>query len=266
MQISCYILTLNRARQLQQVLSSLQGIVDDLLVVDSGSTDGTQEVAAKFGARVIHRTFDDFTTQRTFALSQCRHTWVLAIDSDEVVSPELSARLRQIKASDASEANDAPDAYAIRREWFVLGRKVHCFYPSHCPDFPVRLFRKDRAAYLAGRQVHETIRGFRKAVRIEEPLLHYSCDSIEEMYGKIGLYTTLAARDLRAKQGRPSLAAVVLMPWIVSFKWYVVLGGWRDGIVGAILARYVADSVYQKYLKARWDGDEALPVRERRDF
>ena len=99
--------------------------------------------------------------------------------------------------------------------------------------------------------------------RIDEPLLHYSCDSIEEMYGKLGLYTTLAARDLRAKRGRPSLIEVILMPWIVSFKWYVVVGGWRDGIIGVILARYVADSVYQKYLKARWDNLPAPQVEAR---
>jgi hypothetical protein len=188
---------------------------------------------------------------------------VLTVDSDEIASPELQVRLRQIKASEDTTAGDAPDAYAIRREWFVLKRKVHCFYPSVCPDFPIRLFRRDRAAYLIGRQVHETIRGFTKAVRIDEPLLHYSCDSIEEMYGKLGLYTTLAARDLRAKRGRPSLVEVILMPWIVSFKWYVVVGGWRDGIIGAILARYVADSVYQKYLKARWDNHPAPQIEAR---
>lgn len=253
MKISCYILTLNSARRLEQVLSSLQNIADDLLVVDSGSTDGTQDLAAGFGARVIYRRFDDFTTQRNFAVLQCRHNWILTIDSDEVVSPELLARLRLIKEAEASIRKSAPDAYAIRREWIVLRRKVHCFYPSRCPDFPIRLFRKDRAAYLLGRKVHETIRGFHKALRIEEPLLHYSCDSVEELYGKMNLYTTLASHDLWAKRGRPSLAEVLVMPWVVGFKWYVLLGGWRDGIVGAILARYVMDTVYQKYLKARCD-------------
>lgn len=244
-------LTLNRAAHLPQVLSSLEGIADDLLVVDSGSTDGTQDIAARFGARVIHRAFDDFTTQRTFAVSQCRHNWVLAIDSDEVVSPALSDRLRELKSSPEASMEGSPDAYAIKREWFVLGRRVHSFYPSHCPDFPVRLFRKDRATYLVGRQVHETIRGFNKALRIDEPLLHYSCNSIQEMYGKVGLYTTLAARDLVAKRGRPGFGEAILMPWIVCLKWYVLNGGWRDGRVGMILARYVWDTVHLKYAKAR---------------
>lgn len=252
MQLSCYILTLNSGRLLGKVLSSLEGIADELLIVDSGSTDGTQDIAGKFGARVVYRAFDDFTTQRNFAVSQCRHGWVLAIDSDEVVSPALSARLRQLKSSGRDSFEGAPDAYAIRRDWFVLGRRVHCFYPSHCPDFPVRLFRKDRAAYLAGRQVHETLRGFTKAQRIDEPLLHYSCDSMDEMYGKVGLYTTLAASDLVARKGRrPGLGEAFLMPWLVSLKWYLIHGGWRDGSVGMILGRYVWDTVRQKYRKAR---------------
>jgi glycosyltransferase involved in cell wall biosynthesis len=171
-QISCYILTHNRALHLEQVLASLADIPDELVVVDSGSTDGTQEIAARFGARVIHRAFDNFTAQRNFAVSQCRHDWVFTIDSDEVLSPELADRLRRLKSTIAAE--DEVDAYAVRREWYVLGRRVHAFYPSHCPDYPVRLFRKSRAAYLEGRQVHETLRGFRKAERILEPLLHYS--------------------------------------------------------------------------------------------
>jgi glycosyltransferase involved in cell wall biosynthesis len=257
-QISCYILTHNRALHLEQVLASLADIPDELVVVDSGSTDGTQEIAARFGARVIHRAFDNFTAQRNFAVSQCRHDWVFTIDSDEVLSPELADRLRRLKSTIAAE--DEVDAYAVRREWYVLGRRVHAFYPSHCPDYPVRLFRKSRAAYLEGRQVHETLRGFRKAERILEPLLHYSCGSVEELYGKMGLYTTLAARDLLAQGGRPSLLALLFRPPAISLKWYLWHGGWRDGSVGAILARYVYDTVYQKYLKARYDGPPARPA------
>lgn len=248
--ISCYILTLNRAKQLRKVLEPLRAIADEIVVVDSGSTDGTQAIAAESGATVIHRTFDDFTTQRAFAVSQCRHDWILAVDSDELMSPELAARLTAIKER---LDIDGPDAYAVRREWYVLGRKVHCFYPSRCPDFPIRLFRKDGAGYLAGRHVHETIRGFRQAGLLDEPLLHHTCETVEELYGKIGLYTTLAAQDLRAAKGRPAMALVFLMPAVTALKWYLVEGGWRDGWLGLVLARYVSDTVYQKYLKARFD-------------
>jgi glycosyltransferase involved in cell wall biosynthesis len=255
---SCYILAYNSARHLAGALAPLVGLADELIVIDSGSTDGTQEIAARFGARVIHRAFDNFTAQRNFALSQCRHDWVFTIDSDEVLSPELADRLRHLKNTITAE--DAVDAYAVRREWYVLGRRVHAFYPSLCPDYPVRLFRKGQAAYLEGRQVHETLRGFRKAERILEPLLHYSCGSVGELYGKMGLYTNLAARDLLAQGGRPSLLGLLLRPPVISLKWYLWHGGWRDGSVGAILARYVYDTVYQKYLKARYDGLPTQPA------
>jgi glycosyltransferase involved in cell wall biosynthesis len=251
--ISCYILTYNRAHHLERVLASLSDIPDELVVVDSGSVDGTQDVAARFGARVIHRDFDNFTAQRKFAVSQCRHDWVLTIDSDEVVSPELAERLRVLKQTLGAGGASEPDAYAIRREWYTLGRRIHSFYPSLCPDFPIRLFRKDRATYLEGRQVHETLRGFRKADRIDASLLHYSCDSVDELYGKMNLYTTLAARDLLVRRGRPSFAELLLLPRLISLKWFLWHGGWRDGFVGIILARYVYDTVYQKHLKARYD-------------
>jgi glycosyltransferase involved in cell wall biosynthesis len=257
-QFSCYILTHNRARHLEPVLASLSGIPDELVVVDSGSSDGTQEIAARFGARVIYRALDNFTAQRNFALSQCSHDWVFTIDSDEVLSPELADRLRRLKNKIAAE--DSVDAYSVRREWYVLGQRVHAFYPSDCPDYPVRLFRKSRAAYLEGRHVHETLRGFKKGDRILEPLLHYSCMSVDELYGKMNLYTTLAARDLLAQRGRPSLLELIFRPAAISLKWYLWHGGWRDGLLGAILARYVYDTVYQKYLKARYDGQSARPL------
>ncbi len=258
--LSCYILTHNNADTLGQTLASLEDMVDDMIVVDSGSTDATHDVAHRFGARFLHRPLDDFTAQRTFAVAQCRNNWILTLDSDEVLSPALLARLRILKASGFADGPAAPDAFAIRRDWYVLRTKVHCFYPSRCPDAPVRLFRKDKAFYIPGRHVHESLAGFTRAERLDEPILHYTCNEVGQMYGKINLYTTLAARDLRLK-GRPSLMAVWLVPWLVWFRWYVLYRGWMDGILGLIHARYVFDTVYQKYLKARYDlaspmGDE----------
>ena len=254
--LSCYILTHNSASRLAQVLESLDGIVDDLVIVDSGSTDGSREIAAGFGARVIARALDNFTAQRSFAAASCVHDWVLSIDSDEVVSPALAQRLRTLKASGLLSDADAPDAYAIRRDWYVLQQRVRCFYPSHCPDFPIRLFLKAKATYIAERHVHESMAGFSRAEPINEPLLHYTCDSVDQLYGKMNLYTRLAALDL-LRHGRPSLLRVMVMPRLVWAKWYLVNGGWKDGVVGVILARYAFDSVYQKHIKARYDGRPA---------
>jgi hypothetical protein len=129
---------------------------------------------------------------------------------------------------------------------------VRCFYPLKCPDDQIRLFRKSRVLYNDSKSVQENMIGFTRVAFIDAPIFHFSCDSIDQMYGKMNLYTNLAALDIR-KKGRPSRLKVFLMPRLIWFKWYVVNGGWRDGMVGLILARYAYDNVYQKYLKARLD-------------
>src|SRR3982751_6868765 len=98
--LSCYVLTLNSERRLAEVLSPLRDIADDLLVVDSGSSDRTLDIARSFGARVAFRAFDNFRDQRLFAERECAHDWILQIDSDEVVSAELAQEIRTLKDAD----------------------------------------------------------------------------------------------------------------------------------------------------------------------
>ncbi|HEY2008382.1 MAG TPA: glycosyltransferase family 2 protein [Rhizomicrobium sp.] len=249
--LSCYLLTHNSAKRLEEVLASLSGVADEIVVVDSGSSDRTLEIAAAFDARILERPMDSFSAQRAFAVSNCQHAWVLSVDSDEVLSTELAARIMALKEANF-EHPSKPDAYAIKRRWFIMGREVHCFYPSHCPDFPIRLFLKEKALYSTDRKVHENMHGFSKAVRIDEPILHYSCDSIDAMYAKVNLYTSLAASDHRTRFGVPSLISIAIMPFAIAAKWYFLGRGWKDGYVGLIHARYVADSVYLKLAKARF--------------
>jgi glycosyltransferase involved in cell wall biosynthesis len=252
-QLSVYLLTFNSARLLEQSLASLEGLADDLVVIDSGSSDQTEEIAARFGARFIRHTLTSFTDQRIFAVGQCRHDWVLTIDSDELLSPALRDRIAGMKASDFSCGGAWPDAFGIRRDWYFLNRQISCFYPSRCPDHPIRLFRKDKASYVIGRHVHEAMSGFSRAMPIEESILHYTCDSIDDMYSKINAYSTLAAKDMEAKGQRSNWIKIFIVPWLIAVRWYVGFGGWRDGAIGIIHFRYVHDMVYQKYLKLKYD-------------
>lgn len=254
--LSTYLLTFNSDRRLGQVLKSIQGIADEIVIVDSGSYDATREIAMRHGAHFIFRQFDTFTLQREFAVGQCVHDWVLALDSDEVVSQPLHEYLLKLKADGFRRGGIIPDAFAIRREWYFLSRRVHCFYPSDCPDQPVRLFQKHKAAYRPGRHVHEDMIGFSEALPIEEPLLHYTCDSINDLYSKINQYSTLAAHDLQDKNSNSSWVKVIVFPILIAARWYLLHGGWRDGIVGLVHARFVQDMVYQKYLKLKIDLQE----------
>jgi len=259
--LSCYILTLNSEERLREVLASIDGLVDDLVVLDSGSSDQTETIARESGARFLYRKFDNFTLQKNYAAEQCMYDWVLDLDSDEVVSEALYRRIAQLKANNFNGGET--DAFGIRREWYVLGKKVHCFYPSRCPDHVIRLFRKDRVSYSSDYRVnscvHITASGFIKAEALDESIYHYTCGSIDHLYSKVNLYSTLAAQDLLWRGVTPSLFKVIVFPWLIWLQWYALYGGWKDGMVGLILGRYARDNVYQKFLKARYDKPLLFP-------
>lgn len=251
--LSCYLLTYNSEVGLGGALLSLRQVADEIVVIDSGSTDLTKQIALSAGARVIYRKFEGFSAQRAYAVTQCRYPWVLSIDSDEVVSESLANRILELKRCGFRSETTCPDAFGIRREWYLLGRKIHCFYPSRCPDQPIRLFKKDHVQYSASRHVHENMTAFARSESIDEPIMHYTCNTIDQMYCKLNLYSTLAAKDFIGLGGRSSFLKIMIVPWLLWFRWYVSYGGWRDGRVGLIHARYVRDMAYQKYLKARHD-------------
>ena len=260
--LSCYVLTLNSERRLRQVLESVRDVADEILVVDSGSTDATIACAEQFGARIVMRPFDNFRNQRVFAEANCRYDWILQIDSDEVVSPRLAETIAALKAADFDAAQDPPpDGFSIEREWLVLGRKVHTFYPIRAPDRVVRLLRRDRIGHHDARIIHESPGGAGQHLRpIDGPLLHYTCDSIDQMFEKVGLYTRLSALDLHAHGERASWAKIHLYPWLIALRYWTVMGGWRDGAVGLIHAGYVRHTIHLKYLKLRYDvGDDRTP-------
>lgn len=251
--LSAYVLTFNSQKLIRRVVDSLIPVADEIIVVDSGSTDRTLDILRDLPVRVIFRRFDDFVSQRTFAVESCSGSWILAVDSDEVLTEALQQKILSIRHEGLVQEQHPVDAYGIRREWYILGRKVRCFYPSRCPDQPIRLFRKSVVDYDERKIVHERAHGFRRSEGIHEELSHYSCDSIAEMYGKINKYTDLAARVYKSSGGSTSLLTLFVWPWLVALRWYAVLGGWRDGILGVVHFFYVRDSVYLKILKARFD-------------
>src|SRR5208283_4170027 len=115
MKISACIITLNEERNLPRCLKSVAPLADEILVVDSGSTDATLDIAGKFGARVVHQDWLGYVGQKNFALAQARHSWVLSIDADEEISPELAAAIARVKANPAANAPGAPNGYQFSR-------------------------------------------------------------------------------------------------------------------------------------------------------
>lgn len=251
-QLSCCVLTFDSEKYLADVVGPIRYLVDDLVIVDSGSTDRTEDIARDFDARFIAHPLESFPAQRTFALDSCRNNWVLELDSDELPDATFVASLTELKAGGFRGISNNPGGFKIRRRWFVLGREVHAFYPISSPDFPLRLYRRDKVGYRdAASSVHEEAYGVKTQEVIGGSVKHFACDSRADLERKLELYTLLAATDMARRGVRPRWWKTLAGPSAAWLKWYIRKGGWQDGWVGLVLARYAHDYTRLKYRKLR---------------
>lgn len=244
--LSVFILTYNSEAYLVPILSALQGISDETLLLDSGSTDRTPEIAEKFGCRWETRPLDDFKTQRQTALERCRYDYVLMLDSDEIPDETFIAELKNLKKTGFTHA-----AYTLERHWNVLGKNVGTMYPIVSPDFPLRLIDRRCYDFKTCNRVHEEPRGTGSIGQLAGVVRHITFETEAILQTKLDRYTTIAAADILEKnkkiaRWKPFTSAVAAF-----FKWYFVKNGWRDRAIGVRLARYAADYSYLKYRKAR---------------
>ena len=242
MQISATIITLNEERNIARAIESVR-FCDDVLVVDSGSTDRTLQVAASLGARTLRNEWAGYAAQKNFAADRAEHEWVLSIDADEEVGPELASEIASLKA-------DAPDraGYDFPRLARYCGRWIR--HSGWYPDRKVRLYRRDLGRWT-GDYVHESVRLSGTAGHLRGDLLHYTCDSIEQHRRSVDRYTDLAALEIHAS-GRPVPAWRLALAPVHSFvKSYLLQRGFLDGSAGWTIARMAARYALLKYSKAR---------------
>lgn len=252
--LSCCILTFNSEKYLEAIFRALEGVIDDWVIVDSGSTDGTAAICAAFGITPVHRALDNFVDQRNFALARCANDWVLVLDSDEVPDAGMVYSLAALKGAGFATDGIVPDGYHLKRMWYLFDRPVHAFYPIQSPDDPMRLFRRSIVRY-DGNYVHEEAHGATTFRTVEHGyLLHYSCESVSQLINKLNLYTTLAAQDMLRK-GKPagSWANILIHSSAAWVKWYIRKGGFRDGSVGFLLGAYAFLYTFFKYTKRKFD-------------
>jgi glycosyltransferase involved in cell wall biosynthesis len=221
---------------------------DEHVVVDSHSTDRTREIAASLGARVVERDWPGHVEQKNFALAQATHDWVLCLDADERVSPELRASILAALARP-----DLPDGFEVSRRTWYLGRWIR--HGGWYPDRKLRLFRRSAGGWT-GRNPHDRVEVRGRVETLEGDLLHLSYDSVADHLRTIDSFTTIAAREKRAAGESAGLGGLVLRPWGKFVRMYLLRAGFLDGVPGLVIAVSGAYYVFLKYAKL-WELERA---------
>jgi len=243
--ISACIITLNEAEHIRAACESVAW-ADEVVVVDSGSTDRTQEIARECGARVIERPWPGFAAQKQFAAEQAEHDWIFSLDADERVSDELRASIEGLQRQADSEL---ADGYLIPRRAFYMGRWIRG--GGWYPDRQLRFYRKSKGRW-EGAHVHESVK-MGPGVRVGElsgDILHYTVRDAAEHHRMIGeRYAPLAARKMFDAGGRTSPWQIATIGPATFIRNFILKGGFRDGLAGFSIASFAAHHAFLKYMQ-----------------
>lgn len=236
--LAVIILTLNEEKNIADCIRSAV-FADEVLLVDSGSTDETLAIARALGARVAQHPMEGFAEQRNFAIEQTEADWIFYLDADERLTPAAGEAIRRL-AEGVERA-----AYEICRHNIVFGKPMH--YGAHRPDWSMRLFPRDGVRWEG--VVHEQAVVSVPIRRMTGEILHYTYDTWDTYLTKFNRYTTLAAEKLSAEGRRANVATLLLHPPFTFFKMYILKLGFLDGFLGFAMSVMAALSVFMKYLK-----------------
>lgn len=238
--LSACLITLNEEHNLSRALASLGGVADEVIVVDSGSTDRTADAAREHGARFFSRPWTTYADQKNFAASQAAHDWIFSMDADEELSTTLQTSLLNWK-----KRAPACAVYEVSRRTWYLGAWIR--HSGWYPDFQRRLYHRDTAQFFG--IVHESLRFEGAPGRLHGDLLHYTIRDFAEHEANVEKYSTLAARQMFDEGRRGWRAALwFATPWSF-FQNFVLRGGFLDGYRGALISQMAARTVRLKYAK-----------------
>ena len=243
-ELSAVIMTKNEEAKIARCIRSVLW-ADEVLVIDSGSTDATREIATSLGARIVEQPWLGFSAQRNRGAALAQHDWIFYADADEIVTPELAAAIQGVMAG----TPDPKDAYAVDRRGDFLGVLLpNEARPSKRRNF-IRLYNRQQSAYDETMSVHEEVRFPGRALPLSGVLLHWNDLTMDEYFSLFNRYATLEAHALN-EQGRHVRTLEILVRPILRFFWsYFVRGGWRLGTRGLIHAQLKASSDFMRYAK-----------------
>ncbi|HRH65234.1 MAG TPA: glycosyltransferase family 2 protein [Bacteroidia bacterium] len=243
-QLSVVIITFNEERNLARCLESLAGIADEIVVIDSFSTDGTAEISRKYGAKFIQHAFEGYIGQKNFALTQARFAHILSLDADEALSGTLKESILKVKI------NWTHDAYEMNRLTNYCGHWIR--HGAWYPDRKIRLFVKDKGRW-GGTNPHDRYVPVNPSnvARIPGDILHYSYYSIEGHINQGNKFSEIGARAAFLEGKRASFLTLVWRPAFRFIRDFIFLGGFLDGYYGYLIARITAQVTFLKYAKLR---------------
>lgn len=240
MPVTATVITLNEARHIEACLASLAW-ADERIVVDSGSTDGTPDLARAAGARVIVRDWPGYSAQKDFAAAEAAHDWIVSVDADERITPELAAEIQAVVANPGDRVG-----FRVPRVTFHLGRWIRT--TDWYPDYQLRVYDRRHAGW-ARRLVHESVSARGPVGQLSHDLQHYAYRDLAHHHETMQRYTTLAAQQMKEEGRTAGLASLLLHPPAAFLRNYVLKRGFMDGAPGLIVSAMNAHYVFLKLAK-----------------
>lgn len=236
--ISVTVITKNEEKNISDCLNSVKW-ADEIIVVDSESTDKTLEIAKQFTEKIFIRKWEGYVPQKRYAISLASNEWVLSLDADERITTELKEEITNL---DPGEFN----GFKIRRKNFLMNKEItSCGWEK---DFQLRLMKKSKAD-LSDRLVHEKFIVEGKTGVLKNPMLHYTFSSFTEYFSKINHYTSLKSQELYQKKKHVNGWIIFSHTVSAFFTFFFIRGGFKDGVYGLIISLLHSVSTMMNYIK-----------------
>lgn len=241
MTLSVAMITYNEEKILDKTLQSIYHLADEIIIVDSGSTDGTQDIAEKYGAKFVHQDWLGYGPQRNVAIQLCQSEWILNIDADEEISPALYDKIQKIIQKPVKEK-----VYKVSFTSVCFGKKI--YHGGWSGAKKVRLFYRGSGEFNHN-MVHEEFETQETVGVLQEEIYHHSYIDLEDYFTKFNRYTSEGAKDAFRKQKKVTSLKIILEPFYKFLRMYFLRLGFLDGLEGFILANTSAMYSMVKYYK-----------------
>ena len=250
-------ITFNNARTVEMALRSVTNWASEIIVVDSFSTDDTLEIVKRYASLFEQRAWPGFRDQYNYCISKAKNDWVIFLDADEEISPELAAEIEQRLEQDDGRC----DGYIAHRRNYYLGRWI--MHGGWVPDCEIRLFKKSQGSFEGALHANVKVRG--TVGELRNYYYHYNYQDIADQIDTINRYSETAARDMREEGRRFSWIDLLLRPPIRFLKEYMFKKGFLDGFPGLVIAVSTMYYVFVKYAKL-WEFERDKQKGDKSEF